>query len=122
MLTNRTARALLLAEATAFGLAASIHFGAFLDGDAHRRAGIAETVISAALLSGAALTLGASRDRTRRVFVGAQTFATLGVCVGLFTIAIGVGPRTAPDVIYHAAIVTTLIAGLAYARRAGAPR
>lgn len=117
MVTKRIARAVLLAEAATFAVAASIHVGVFLEGYAHHRAAIAETVIAAALLTGAALTSGTSPTTTRRAFAGAQAFAALGVCVGLFTIAIGVGPRTAPDVAYHLAILTALIAGLVYARR-----
>jgi hypothetical protein len=37
--------------------------------------------------------------------------------VGLFTIAIGVGPRTIPDVAYHVGIVVVLIWGLSVAAR-----
>jgi len=43
----------------------------------------------------------------------------LGTLVGLATIAIGVGPRTAPDIAYHVAIAAILVWGLAVARRAG---
>ena len=38
--------------------------------------------------------------------------ALAGTLVGAFTIAIGVGPRTIPDVIYHAFILIVLAAGL----------
>jgi hypothetical protein len=41
----------------------------------------------------------------RRVGLAAQGFALLGTLVGVFTIAIGVGPRTLPDVVYHIGIV-----------------
>jgi hypothetical protein len=68
--------------------------------------------------------------RARAIGLTAQGFALLGTAVGLFTIAVGVGPRTAPDLAYHAAIVSVLVAGLvAVARRrpdalrsTGAPR
>jgi hypothetical protein len=122
MLTTPITRALLPAEAATFAVAASIHFGAFLPGYAHRRAGIAETVIAVILLAGAALSFATPTQTARSAFLGAQAFAALGVCVGLFTIAIGVGPRTVPDVVYHVAILATLIAGLACARRTVAPR
>ena len=36
-------------------------------------------------------------------------------------IAIGVGPRTVPDVVYHAVIVLILVWGLVVARRAETP-
>ena len=47
----------------------------------------------------------------------AQGFALLGTLVGVFTIAIGVGPRTVPDVAYHAIIVLVLLPGLVVAAR-----
>jgi hypothetical protein len=45
---------------------------------------------------------------TRRAGLAAQGFARLGMLVGAFTIAIGVGPRTVPDVIYHVTILIVL--------------
>jgi hypothetical protein len=104
---------LLLLEAATFVAAASIHFGALLDGYAHRKAGTAETVIAVVLVAGAAL------GRRRSAAVAAQAFAVFGVCVGLFTIAVGVGPRTVLDIAYHLAILAVLIAGLAAARSQG---
>ncbi|HEY3184377.1 MAG TPA: hypothetical protein VGJ77_16170 [Gaiellaceae bacterium] len=101
-------RTLVLFEAATFVAAASIHFGALVDGYEHHRAGTAETVIAAVLVAGFALSF----VRPREAVVGAQAFATLGVCVGLFTIAVGVGPRTAPDIAYHLAILALLITGL----------
>jgi hypothetical protein len=112
----RTFRRLLLFEAATFVMAASIHFGAFLSGYTHHKAGTAESVIAIVLLAGWALTWGNS-SRARAAVIGAQAFGILGVCVGLFTIAIGVGPRTVLDVVYHLAILTTLAAGLVAARR-----
>ena len=55
----------------------------------------------------------------RRAAVGAQALAALGVLVGLFTIAVGVGPRTVPDVAYHLGILAVLIGGLGLAVRGG---
>jgi hypothetical protein len=110
-------RVLLLCEAATFVVAASIHFGAFLDGYGHRKAGTAETVIAVALVTGVVLSLVVP---PRPAIIGAQVFATLGVCVGLFTIAVGVGPRTVLDVAYHAVILTVLFAGLAIATRRAA--
>jgi hypothetical protein len=40
--------------------------------------------------------------------------------VGLLTIAVGVGPRTAPDLVFHAAILAVLAWGLVVAARAPA--
>jgi len=55
---------------------------------------------------------------TRAAGLGAQAFALVGTLVGIFTIAIGVGPRTGPDIAYHIAIVAVLVAGLIVAARA----
>jgi len=41
----------------------------------------------------------------------------LGTLVGIFTIAIGVGPRTVPDIVYHVTIVIVLVSGLVVAAR-----
>src|SRR5438105_15124038 len=73
-------------------------------------------VIGAVLLIALALTW-ALPAWTRRVGIVAQAFALLGTLVGAFTIAIGVGPRTVPDVVYHAAILLALAWGLAVAAR-----
>ncbi len=62
-----------------------------------------ESVITLVLLTG--LTLNwIGRRWTRRVGLAAQAFALLGTLVSVFTIAIGVGPRTGPDIAYHVAI------------------
>ena len=106
------ARLFLVFEAATFLAAAAIHSGALVDGHRHREAAIAETVIAIVLI--AALVLGfMPRPWPARLAVLAQGFALAGTLVGLFTIAIGVGPRTVPDVAYHVAIVLVITAGLA---------
>ena len=50
--------------------------------------------------------------------LSAQAFTLFGTMVGIFTIVIGVGPRTIPDIVYHVAIVIVLVTGLVVARRA----
>jgi hypothetical protein len=116
----RTLRALLLFEAATFVAAALIHFGALVEGYGHREAGTAEAVIAVVLLAGLALTW-TRPPGPRRAAISAQALAILGVLVGLFTIAIGVGPRTAPDIAYHVAILAVLVIGLLTAVRAPAP-
>jgi hypothetical protein len=111
-------RLLLAFEAATFVAAAAVHFGLLVDGYRHRDAGTAESVIAVVLLAGLALTW-APPPWPRRAAVGAQAFAALGVLVGLFTIAVGVGPRTAPDVAYHLFILVVLLLGLAAAVRRG---
>jgi hypothetical protein len=112
----QTLRALLLFEAATFVVAATIHFGGLVDGYAHRKAAIAETVIAVALLVGLAISLRSGW--ALEAALGAQAFALFGVLVGLFTIAVGVGPRTAPDVAYHVGIAAVLATGIAIAARA----
>jgi hypothetical protein len=113
-------RPLLLFEASTFVVAAAIHFGALLDGYGHRRAGTAETVTAVVLLAGLAVTW-APWPWPRTAAVGAQALAILGVLVGLFTTAVGVGPSTVPDVAYHLGILAVLAVGVAVALRAGTP-
>lgn len=112
----RTVRAFILFEAITFVAAALIHFGMLFDAYRHREAGTAESVIAGVLLVGLGLTWARPPWR-RRAAIGAQAFAILGVLVGLFTIAVGVGPRTALDITYHVAILVVLVVGLATALR-----
>ena len=63
-------------------------------------------MIGAALLLGLALTWLPSIGLW--AFIGAQVFATFGVLVGLFTIAVGVGPRTVLGIAYHVVILAVL--------------
>ena len=117
--SSRTARAIrffLLFEAATYVGAALVHFGILIGGYEHRAAGTAESVIAAVLLAGLATTW-LTPAVTRGTGLAAQTFALLGTLVGLFTIAIGVGPRTVPDLAYHVSIVAVLIWGLVVAKR-----
>ena len=67
-----TIRSFLLFEAATFLVASLIHSGVLIAGYEHQKARIAEGVIALALL---------------------------GTLIGVFTIAVGVGPRTAPDIV-----------------------
>lgn len=110
-------RRFLLFEGATFVAASLVHRGVLVGGYEHGRAVIAETVIATVLLGAWALTF-AQPAWTRGGGLAAQGFALLGTIVGLITIAVGVGPRTVPDVIYHVAIVAVLAWGLGVARRA----
>jgi hypothetical protein len=101
----------LLFEGVAFMTASLSHFGVLMHGYEHRQAGTAESVIGIVLLIGFLLTW-ILPGWTRGIGMAVQAFALLGTCVGIFTIAIGVGPRTLPDIGFHVAIVIALIAGL----------
>jgi len=110
-------RLFMILEAGAFMTAALIHFGVLIHGYEHLKAGTAESVIAVVLLVGlAAAWMGPGSIRS--VGLAAQAFALLGTLVGILTIAIGVGPRTVPDVLYHVAIVVVLVSGLIAAMRA----
>jgi hypothetical protein len=116
---TQTIRLFLLFEAATFVAAALVHSGALIDGYEHRQARTAESVIAVVLLVGLALTW-IRRAWTRTVGLAAQAFALLGTLTGVFFIAVGLGPRTAPDVAYHLAIVAVLAWGLVVAKRAPA--
>ncbi|HEY5617357.1 MAG TPA: hypothetical protein VIK60_05390 [Vicinamibacterales bacterium] len=114
-------RSFLLFEAATFIVASAIHAGRLIGGYEHREARIAEAVIAAVLVGG--LIVARLRPMwTRATALLAQGFALFGTLVGLFTIAIGIGPRTAPDILYHIAIVAVLVWGLAVARQARVPQ
>ena len=112
-------RSLMLLETMAFLAAAAIHAGFLVGGYEHREARIAETIIAVVLLTGA-IAASFGPVWARRAGLAAQGFALAGTTVGIFTIAIGVGPRTFADVLYHVIIVCVLIYGLLLAARARA--
>jgi hypothetical protein len=101
----------LFVEGVAFMSASLSHFGVLMHGYEHRQAGTAESVIGIVLLIGFLLTW-ILPGWTHGMGMAVQAFALLGTCVGIFTIAIGVGPRTLPDLVFHVVIVIALIAGL----------
>ena len=111
----------LIVEGASFIAASLVHRGILVAGYEHHRAAIAETVIGTVLLSASVLAWVFSH-RTRPIAVVAQSFALLGTLVGLLTIAVGVGPRTAPDLAYHAFILALLVAGLIVAARTAPAR
>jgi hypothetical protein len=113
---NRTTL-LLLAEGASFIAASLVHRGVLVGGYEHHEAAVAETVIGTVLLAGAVLTW-LRPARARAFGIAAQAFALLGTIVGAFTIAVGIGPRTLPDLAYHASILVVLVAGLALAAHA----
>jgi hypothetical protein len=116
---NETIRRFLLLEGISFAIAGLFHSGALVNGYEHREAAIAESVIAVVLLVGFGLTR-VWPAWTRLIGIVSQGFALLGTLVGVFVIAIGVGPRTVPDIVYHVAIVVVLIWGLVVAARAPA--
>lgn len=115
-----TARTFLAAEALAFLSAALFHSGIVVS-YAHGKAATAESVIAVVL--GASLLLAVARPGAARpAALGAQSFALLGTCVGIFTIAIGIGPQTILDLVIHAGLIALLITGLRRARQDTRPQ
>jgi hypothetical protein len=55
---------------------------------------------------------------SQRAATAAQSFGTLGVLLGLFTITLGIGPRTILDLSLDVVLLLTLTAGLATTKRA----
>jgi len=115
----RTIRLFLALEALAFTKAALIHAGFLISGYEHYQARIAESIIATVLVAGLVVSL-ARPSATRLGALVAQGFALVATSVGVFTIIVGVGPRTVPDVIYHVVIVAVLLVGLVVAARAPA--
>lgn len=114
---RKTIRLFILFEGIAFIIASLVHFGVLMRGHEHLWAGRAEGVIGVVLLIGYVLT-SISPAWTRSIGIAVQAFALFGTCVGIYTIAIGVGPRTIPDITFHIAIVIALISGLIVTARA----
>ena len=104
-------------EAAAFILAALVHFGVIAHGYEHLKAGIAETVIGSVLASGLAW-VWMHPPVTRGVGLAVQAFAFIGTLIGAFTVAIGIGPCTAPDIVYHIGLAGLLACGLFVSWRA----
>lgn len=113
---KRSMRALLGVEGVSFLLASMIHAGIIITGYEHRAAMIAESVIGVVLLVGLAVTWVRPRSMAAIAAV-VQAFALVGTLVGIWTMIVGVGPRTVPDIVYHVAIVAVLLVGLGLAWR-----
>ncbi|WP_426390640.1 hypothetical protein [Variovorax sp. R-27] len=112
----QAARAWMLTEALALGLASMVHAGRIVPGYAHGHARIAEAVIATVLVLATVETWLRPADARRAAIFG-QGFALLGTLVGLGTIVAGIGPRTVPDVVYHALLLSLLVTGLTWAVR-----
>jgi hypothetical protein len=113
---TRVLRRFLLVELVAFAVAALVHGGLLLEGYAHQEAYFAEAAIATALLIGLIVTFVRPAS-ARQAAVAAQGFALFWTLIGVLMIATGRGPQTTLDIVYHVAIVATLLWGLATARR-----
>lgn len=117
---SRLTIARLLGAVAAISLlvASLIHFGYLVEGYADDGAALPEAIIGAVILVGLTLSR-AAEPWGRRALIGGLGFGLAGSLLGLFLVAIGVGPQTVPDIVYHVALVGTLIAGLVVASRSG---
>jgi hypothetical protein len=111
-----TVRGFLLVQIAIFLVLVTIHFGLLPGGYRHPAAGTTESVIAVVLVFGLLLTW-APPPWSQRAATAAQWFGTLGVLVGLFTIALGIGPRTILDLNLDVILLLALIAGLATTKR-----
>lgn len=116
VLRPQAARAWMLTEALTLGIASMVHAGRIVPGFAHAQARTAEAVIAAVLVLASAATWWRPLAARRSAILG-QGFALAGTLVGLLTIALGVGPRTVPDIAYHAVLLVLLLTGLTVAVR-----
>jgi hypothetical protein len=105
------AKLFLAVEAALLAAAALVHSGIVLPGFEHGRAATAEGVIAAVLACSLVLSQ-ALPARAGAIALAAQLFAVAATLVGAFTIAIGVGPRTAGDIVFHGLLLVILAAGL----------
>lgn len=114
-------RILLAGEAATFILAALVHAGWLIGGYIHREASVAESLIAAVLLAGLAATW-VWPQRVDRAALIAQALALVGTLIGIFTMIVGAGPDSVPDIIYHTAMALVLIWGLGRALNLAARR
>jgi hypothetical protein len=105
-----TVRGFLLLQIAIFLGMVALHFGLPIGSYRHGAAGTTEAVITAVLLAGLLLTW--TPPIWRRAASTAQSLGTLGVLMGLVTIALGIGPRTILDLTLNGVLLLTLLAGL----------
>ncbi len=105
-------------QAILFGVAVLVHSGLLLPKYGHARAAIAEGVILCVLALG---MIAAKRwpERDRLVGTVVQAIALAGTLVGAFTIAIGIGPQTIADKLFHLVLLVILVGGLVMSWRSG---
>ena len=120
MAKPNTVRAFMLFEAATYIVAALIDSGIFIAGYEHSAARIAESVIAVVLLAGV-VSAWIRPVASRVTGLTARGFALLGTLAGVFTIIIGMGPRTVPDAVYHVCIIIVMVFGLVVTARVMSP-
>jgi hypothetical protein len=116
---GRAVGVLLAAEGTAFLLGAITHLGVGIPlgfGVLREPRIVDATVVeglSALLLATAACVVLIHRGWAWLAATAAHGFAIVGVLVGIFALAAGLGPTTTANTIYHRTILLVLVVGLA---------
>ena len=123
--TRTTLIILTIAEALVFLLWASLHLGVEVPLGFTRLAEpriipafIVETLCGLALIA-AAWGLITRQSWAERGAFYAYLFAFAGVILGMTALAVGAGPRTLANDLYHIAMTVALIIGLLLLRRSG---
>ena len=104
-------RLFLIFEILLFLTASLLRSGLLIKGHEHSKARIAELGIGLVLLAGFVFTFLQQVNQIQIVLI-VQGFALVGTFVGIFTIFIGIGPRSVPNYILHICMVTILAGGL----------
>jgi hypothetical protein len=116
---GRAVGVLLAAEATTFLLGAITHLGVGIPlglGVLQEPRIVDATVVeglSALLLATAACAVLTHRGWAWLAATAAHGFAIVGVLVGIFALAAGLGPTTTANTSYHRTILLVLVVGLA---------
>lgn len=110
--------AFMLIEAASFYFVALVHFGTLVPGHEHALARAAETVIASVLVLGV-LGTWIAPAYARSIGFAVQAFAFFATVVSLLMIAVGVGPRSVPDLIFNSGMLLLLSLGLYVVARLG---
>jgi hypothetical protein len=102
--------ALMLGNAALFVFGALQHAGVTI-GSLQEPASVVEVVCALALSWGAAAVLKRSLKAWRAAFIG-NLVAILGVVIGMVALAVGAGPRTASNDLYHGIMLALATASL----------
>lgn len=108
----------MILEAVSFFAGALLHAGVTiplgfttLDEPRIIPAAIVETICGLALLIGG-ITLARDQTASWDLVIGAHFVAIAGVILGIVTLAIGAGPRTRFNDVYHLIVLTTMAISL----------
>jgi hypothetical protein len=96
-------------------VAAALHAGIVIEGP-FDSAALFETIIAVILVVGIGLTF-LPEPWARWGALATLVVSAAGVAVGLFLVIRGAAPNSAPDIVYHVALMAWLLAGIVLAWR-----